>query len=84
MWGQAQFLKAGASAKCAPGEDSWLQLKGLGHDSRELELLTRQHDRIDEGRVLLRQALVALVAFRPERCGHLLGERSAIGNAQVT
>src|SRR5260221_4158353 len=78
---QAQMLDAGVATKLAPAEHTQYLLKRLGHDRREIDLLACQHDLIDERRALLRQALAALVAFRPERRDPLLGKHSAAGNA---
>jgi hypothetical protein len=75
----AQFLKAGTSAKCAPGEDSWLQLKGLGRDGREIDLFAGQHHGIDErGSVHLRP-----FPFRRDRPGDPLGLRDPIRDPEV-
>ncbi len=75
----AQLLDAGATAKHRRRE-----VKCLGHDGREIELLTCQHGLIDQSGALLRQALAALVAFRPQRRGHLLGQCLRVGDAQLT
>ena len=76
----AQLLDAGTATKRAPAEHTRRQVKRLGRDRREIELLARQHDLIDEGRALLRQALASLVAFHPERRGHLLDQRLRVGD----
>ena len=54
---QAQVFDAGIATKRAPGEHSRRKIKRLGHDQREIDLLTCQHDLVDECRALFYQAL---------------------------
>src|SRR5258706_6422056 len=83
IYHQAQVFDAGVAAKRAPAEYRRRELKRPGRDRREIELLTCQHDLIDERRSFLRQALAGLGAFRLERSSYLLGKRSAVGKSQV-